>query len=312
MRSVHVAVAVIQDENGRILLSRRADHAHQGGLWEFPGGKLDPQETLQHALKREIREELGIDVHAYSPLIRINHSYPDRRVLLDVHRVTAFSGVPSGREGQPLVWVDPESMHAYPMPAADLPIVTALRLPDSYLITGRDFSDKQAFVERFRERLAEGLRLIQFRAPGMEPHAFLKMAEELVDLCRAEGARLLLNATPELTTVCGADGVHLTSRRLMSLDRRPLSAGQWVAASCHNLIELRHAQEIGVDFAVLSPVLATASHPEAEPLGWQRFMDLVEQVNIPVYALGGLLPQMIGQAREYGGQGIAAIHGLWR
>ena len=71
------------------------------------------------------------------------------------------------------------------------------------------------------------------------------------------------------------------------------------------------AERIGVDFAVLSPVLATASHPEAEPLGWQRFQALVEKVNIPVYALGGMSPRMVGQARECGGQGIAAIRGLW-
>ena len=140
---MHVAVAVIQDSSGRILLSRRADHAHQGGLWEFPGGKLDPGETLAQALKREIREELGIEVQSHSPLIRINHRYPDRSVLLDVHRVTAYSGVPEGREGQPLVWVAPESMRDYPMPAADRPIVTALRLPDSYLITGQDFTNKE-------------------------------------------------------------------------------------------------------------------------------------------------------------------------
>jgi len=309
---MHVAVAVIQDKSGRILLSRRADHAHQGGLWEFPGGKLNPGETLPQALKREIREELGIAVNSHSPLIRINHHYPDRSVLLDVHRITTFSGVPEGREGQPLVWVTPESMRDYPMPAADRPIVSALRLPHSYLITGGDLSDKADFVRRFRERLAEGQRLIQFRAPGMAPGAFRQMAGELLDMCRPTKAQLLLNATPGLASACAADGVHLTSRQLMSLYKRPLSAARWVAASCHNETELRHAEAIDVDFAVLSPVLATASHPEAEPLGWQRFQDLVEKVNIPVYALGGMLPEMVGQARACGGQGIAAIRGLWQ
>ncbi|MCP4284287.1 MAG: Nudix family hydrolase [Gammaproteobacteria bacterium] len=312
MSSLHVAVAVIQDSSDRVLLSRRADHAHQGGLWEFPGGKLDPGESLAQALKREAWEELGIDVHSHLPLIRIKHRYTDRLVLLDVHRVTAFSGVPEGREGQPLEWVAPESMGDYPMPAADRPIVSALRLPDSYLITSPDFRTKDEFVQRFRKKLAQGQRLIQFRAPDMDPYAFRKLADELVGLCGTTDTQLLLNSTPELAVACGADGVHLSSFHLMSLTKRPLSDDQWVAASCHNATELQQAQRIGVDFAVLSPVLATASHPGAEPLGWQHFQAMVEQVNMPVYALGGMLPSMIGQARDYGGQGIAAIRGLWQ
>ncbi|MCB1750603.1 MAG: Nudix family hydrolase [Gammaproteobacteria bacterium] len=308
---MHVAVAVIQDDRGRILLSRRADHVHQGGLWEFPGGKLKSGETLEQALKREIREELGIDIHSHAPLIRVNHRYPERSVLLDVHRITTFSGIPCGREGQPLVWVTPEMMPHYPMPAADRPIVSALRLPDCYLITGSDFSNKVDFLRRIQQRLTEGRRLIQFRAPGMEPRAFSQLAVELLQLCRSTDAQLLLNSTPELARICGAHGVHLTSRQLMSLDKRPLSAEQWVAASCHNETELRHAQVVGVDFVVLSPVLATASHPGVKPLGWRRFQELVDTVNVPVYALGGMLPGMVSRARECGGQGIAAIRGLW-
>lgn len=309
---MHVAVAVIQDSGGRVLLSRRPDHTHQGGLWEFPGGKLDPGETLTQALRREAREELGIEVQSHSPLIRISHRYPDRSVLLDVHRISEYHGIPEGREGQPLVWVAPASMRDYPMPAADRPIVAALLLPDSYMITGPDYHQQDAFLRRFRARLAEGQRLIQFRAPAMEPLAFRRLAEALVDLCRVDDARLLLNSTPELANACAADGVHLTSRQLMSLESRPLPAERWVAASCHNAAELRQAERIGVDFAVLSPVLATASHPEAEPLGWQRFQALVDRVNIPVYALGGMSAGMVGQARDCGGQGIAAIRGLWR
>ena len=308
---MHVAVAVIQDSSGRVLLSRRPDHAHQGGLWEFPGGKLDPGETLAQALRRELREELGIEVHSHAPLIRVTHRYPDRSVLLNVHRISVYRGTPVGREGQPLAWAEPASMRAYPMPAADLPIITALRLPDSYMITGPDHHNRDAFIQRFREKLAEGRRLIQFRAPDLEPRAFRQLAETLADLCRAEDAQLLLNATPELADACAADGLHLTSRQLMSLDRRPLPAERWVAASCHNAAELKQAERIGVDFAVLSPVLATASHPAAEPLGWQRFQTLVDRVNIPVYALGGMSANMVGQARDCGGQGIAAIRGLW-
>ena len=88
------------------------------------------------------------------------------------------------------------------------------------------------------------------------------------------------------------DGIHLTSRHLMSATRRPAfprgtsEQARWIAASCHNLQELQHAQTIGVDFVVLAPVLATKTHPETEPLGWEQFAKLVSQVNLPVYASG--------------------------
>ena len=102
MSTVHVAVAVIQDALGRVLLSRRPEQVHQGGLWEFPGGKLEQGESLSHALRREILEELGLQVMDHQPLIAITHHYPDRSVLLDVHRVTEYLGEPHGLEDQPL------------------------------------------------------------------------------------------------------------------------------------------------------------------------------------------------------------------
>ena len=113
MDILHVAVAVIADDQSRILLARRHHNVHQGGLWEFPGGKLEPRETLADALRRECREELGIEVRAHRPLISIRHDYPDRRVLLDVHRVTEYQGEPRGLEGQPLAWVASSDLGDY-------------------------------------------------------------------------------------------------------------------------------------------------------------------------------------------------------
>jgi 8-oxo-dGTP diphosphatase len=124
--TVHVAVGVIRGADGRILLSRRRDEAHQGGLWEFPGGKVESGETVQDALARELGEELGILVRRSEPLIEVRHDYGDKQVLLDVWWVTAFSGTPTGREGQPLSWVAPAALSEQAFPAANLPIVQAL------------------------------------------------------------------------------------------------------------------------------------------------------------------------------------------
>jgi 8-oxo-dGTP diphosphatase len=106
-------------------------------------------------------------------------------------------------------------------------------------------------------------------------------------------------------------GVHLGAEQLSQLDARPLPAGQCVAASCHSVEELQAAQRLGCDFAVVGPLAATASHPGAAPLGWEAFERLREEVPLPLYPIGGLLPAQVAEARRHGGQGIAAIRGLW-
>jgi 8-oxo-dGTP diphosphatase len=126
MSVVHVAVGVIVDPDHRILITRRARDAHQGGLWEFPGGKVEDGETLALALTRELREELGIDITRTSALLEVRHDYADKSVYLDVHVVWEFAGQARARENQPMAWVAPEDLHRYPFPAANLPIVEAV------------------------------------------------------------------------------------------------------------------------------------------------------------------------------------------
>lgn len=121
-----MAVAVISNSDGDILISKRPDHVHQGGLWEFPGGKLESGESLESALKRELLEELGIELNACQPLVEIQHDYPDKSVLLDVWSVSDFSGVPYGREQQPIRWVAPEALVEYEFPEANQPIIWAI------------------------------------------------------------------------------------------------------------------------------------------------------------------------------------------
>jgi len=126
-RVLHVAVGILSDAAGAILIARRPDHVHQGGLWEFPGGKVEADETVQRALARELREELGITVQAAEPLLQVRHAYPDKDVLLDVWRVTAYRGEPHGREGQPLAWALPARLADFAFPAADAPIIVQLK-----------------------------------------------------------------------------------------------------------------------------------------------------------------------------------------
>jgi 8-oxo-dGTP diphosphatase len=308
---IHVVAAVLADADGRVLLARRAADAHQGGLWEFPGGKVEPGESVGEALRRELREEIALEVRAHRPLIRVRHAYADRTVVLDVHRVTSWSGEAIGLEGQPLAWVAPGDLDRYPMPAADRPIVTAIRLPDTYVVTPPEPGDSDAFTASLKSVLRHGHRLVQLRLPGLDRVAVESYARRAVALCGESGARLLVHRDPDLAEAVGADGVHLTAAQVRGLTGRPMPPGRLFAASCHDGGELARAESLGADFAVLSPVLPTASHPGAPHLGWDRFAALVEAARIPVYALGGLSPGLIDTAWRHGAQGVAGIRGFW-
>jgi 8-oxo-dGTP diphosphatase len=126
MSVVHVAVGVILDEHHNVLITRRSTDAHQGGLWEFPGGKVEEGESLQQALQRELLEELGIDIGRTTALLEVRHDYGDKAVLLDVHVVWNFNGEAKGLESQPLNWVAAGELSNYQFPAANVPIVEAV------------------------------------------------------------------------------------------------------------------------------------------------------------------------------------------
>lgn len=307
-----VAVAALVDPSDRVLLTRRHEDSHQGGLWEFPGGKLEAGENVADALARELREELGIAITAHRPLIRVRHSYGDRDVLLDVHQVDAWQGEPRGLEGQPLAWVARDGLSAYPMPAADVPIVTALTLPHAYLITPPRLGDRAAFLRALEASLETGIRLVQLRLFDLSADDLLTVGRAACALCHRAGARVLLNGATAQAARIGADGVHLNSRELHAHASRPVSRSQWLAASCHNPGDLARAAALDADFALLSPVLPTRSHPDAEPLGWGRFAAWAELAAMPVYALGGMQPALIETAWRHGAQGVAGIRGLWQ
>ncbi|MEZ5573678.1 MAG: 8-oxo-dGTP diphosphatase MutT [Halioglobus sp.] len=126
MSPLHVAVGVILNPDRKILITRRAPEAHQGDLWEFPGGKVESGETLAVALQRELREELGIVIGRTSALLQVRHDYADKSVLLDVHVVWDFSGDARPLEAQPMAWVTSQELTDYAFPAANLPIVDAI------------------------------------------------------------------------------------------------------------------------------------------------------------------------------------------
>ena len=305
-----VAVGVIE-RAGCVLIAHRAPDRHQGGRWEFPGGKLAAGESAHAALVRELHEELGIEVKQTRPLMTVTHDYPERRVRLSVLRVTQFDGQAHGCEGQAIRWVPKASLPDYRFPDANQPIVNAVRLPDVYLITAPPPPSPQAFLADLERAYDRAGGLVQLRAPGLNGTAWLDLAVPAVRWVQARGGRILVNGDVGDAQRLAADGVHLNSRRLLALTQRPWSRDRWVAASCHNQDQLWHAERIGVDFAVLGPVYPTASHPTATVLGAARFTEWVTQVNLPVYALGGLTLADLPHMQDLGARGIAGISAFW-
>lgn len=308
---IEVAAGILTDVQGRVLLMQRLPGKHLAGLWEFPGGKLEPGESVQQALVRELHEELDIEVVASDLVISILWQYPEKFVRLHALRVTAWNGEPRAREGHPLQWVHVRDMDVATMPAADAPIVAALRLPAHYVIL--DEKGSESFFVRLneshtvmRKNDSDPFSLVQLRLPDTPRDGVRRVAKEWLERDPSLHERLLVNHDIELARELGV-GVHLRSQQLRELTTRPLPIGVWVGASCHDAGELDLAARLGVDFATLSPVRATASHPGATPLGWDRFAQLVAEARLPVYALGGVGPDDLECARAAGAQGVAGI-----
>jgi len=307
---IHVVAAVVENEQGQIFIAKRPDHLHQGGLWEFPGGKVEIAESTVQALKRELFEEIGIQIQTFEPLIQISHDYPDKSVLLDVWRVTSFDGSAHGKEGQQTRWLNKSELDQFDFPAANKAIINAVKLPQHYLITPEpEFDQRTGFLETIEDRLKNGIKLVQLRAKTLNPQQLKTLFLEVKEINQAYDSILLINSSPNFAENIGAQGVHLSSSELMKAQCLPKSL--ICAASCHSKQEITTATKLGVDFIVISPVLKTTSHPESTPLDWGKFSDLCKAAPIPAFALGGMEQKHLPRAIESGAQGIASIRSLW-
>ncbi|RPH59698.1 MAG: Nudix family hydrolase [Burkholderiales bacterium] len=276
---VEVAVGVLIRPDGAVLFGQRPAGKPYAGWWEFPGGKLEPGESVEQALVRELHEELGIRVSESRPWVVREHVYPHAHVRLHFQRIVSWSGEPQAHEGQALAWRHPSAIDLAPLLPAAIPVIGWLRLPDRIGISCAAGIGVERLLERLRGRLVQGLRAVQLREPAMEPARFDALFREVRRLCARHGARLIVNSGHPESYWHACDGVHLRSRDLRSIVSRP--GLPVVGASCHDAHELALAGELGVDFALLGPVKATPSHPGAGGLGWSVFERLVRASRVP-------------------------------
>lgn len=309
MSVVRAAVAILQRPDGQVLLAERPAGKPWEGWWEFPGGKIEAGETPFHALVRELREELGVEVAKATPWMLRRFDYPDRKVELHFFIVRDWQHEPRSCERQQLSWQHPTALTVGPMLPANEPILAALGLPSIYAISNVGELGEKGFLDRLRYALDQGLRLLQLREKHLSADGLQRLAEKVLSMVQPYQARVLLNGDVDTACALGFAGVHFSAASLMALSERPQQ--MLCAASCHDARELAHAQSLSLDFVVLSPVLPTLSHPDAPVLGWDGFAGLAHGSSLPVYALGGMQPEYLEQAWQQGAHGIAMMRGVW-
>ena len=327
--TVHVAVAVIRYQD-QYLLGYRHQHQHQGGRYEFVGGKIEADERAVAALCREVEEETGICIHTCQKLKlgRLHHDYGDKCVCLHVYEVCLSSAQyakhqyqDQGLEGQTLTWVGKEALLAghYPLPAANATILAWLRLPRvvgiSYPLSAFNEADRpnQAWLEYH-------LQLPQYSALYIRPKADALTEHAIIDSFLTQRSDLYV-MTPYTASAHLGQVHHINQRTLLSWYDAPDSFSFTTPLplfiSCHDKASIEAAnclaqQRLAADLSpvlgiFLSPVHATTTHPDAAPLGWEAFSKLADIADVPVVALGGIHPDMAQVAAQYGAYAVAGI-----
>jgi 8-oxo-dGTP diphosphatase len=303
--AIEVVAAVIQRPDGAFLLAQRPAGKLYAGYWEFPGGKVEPGEPLREAIARELHEELGIEVRRAHPWITRVFDYPHGTVRLNFFRVVAWDGEPHPREAQEAIaWQRLGGALVSPMLPANGPVLAALALPAEYAVTSCERYGPKRMLELVEARIEGGLELLQVREPGLPAAERRRFTEQVLALAHRHGCKVMTKEP-----VPGAHGLHFTAAGLMRLHERPVN--MLAAASCHTREEVAQATRLDLDFIAAGPVRASASHPDAPALGWEKFSSLVRHAAMPVYAIGGLRRRDLQEAMEAGAHGIAMIGGAW-
>ena len=204
---INVAVAVIQREDGYVLMAERPYGKESSGSWEFPGGKFELGESAEQALAREIYEELGIKPKMAYPWISYKFAYPNKRVKLHVFRIFNWEGTPSGREGQRISWEDLDAIRVSPLLPANNHILEVIKLPLLYILTNTSQSSMVKFMEVLVKLFEQGVRLIQVCTRHMNPEQLTQVTRPIVKLAHHYGAKVLISGSESVALRSSADSI---------------------------------------------------------------------------------------------------------
>ena len=302
-----VAAAVIE-RPGEFLLAQRPEGKPYSGYWEFPGGKIEPGEDPLGALSRELHEELGIRIREATPWITRVYAYTHATVRLRFYRVSTWDGDPQPLEDQAIAWQRVDHPDVAPMLPANAPVLSALGLPAVMVVSNVEEEGFEDWIGALSALTLQEKVLVQIREKNLERLRVQHLLSRALAHAEPLGSRVVVNSD------CGsfpqATGVHLTAKALMQASGRP--ALPLVGASCHDEGELDQAERIGVDYVVVGPVKATASHAQMRPLGWERLGVLLRDRPMPAYAIGGLTRADLPEARRRGAHGVALRSAAFR
>lgn len=294
---IDVAIAILLHQNN-VLVGWREAKQHQGNKHEFPGGKVEEGETPLAACRREIYEEVGIGLHEWHAFDVIVHEYDDVIVKLHLFHAAVPTALLNEIQ-QPWSWYSREELLNLNFPKANLAIIQRLYWPHQIKISAQ--LDEVAQLKQDQ--------LLYWRVEGTQ-----QQLTELAKRSVKHLSRLIVNVDifEQLNPIQqqAISAIHLKQPQLMALKPGDLQIGKRYIAACHDLASMQQAQNIGCDAILLSPVLPTATHPEAVALGWEQFKCWVSQVDIPVFALGGMQAGDLAIAKEQSGYGIAGMRFL--
>lgn len=295
--NIHVAIAILFHQN-QVLVGWREASQHQGNKYEFPGGKVESGEQPVEACRREVLEEVGIDLDQWHAFDFICHEYEDVIVNLHIFHASVSESQLSGIQ-PPWSWYAREQLSSLNFPKANQSMLQKLQWPqrikiaDDLAILHQLDPDQMLYwrVEITPERV------IQLQQLPIEQLSKLMINQELWSQ---------LNELQQQTI----RSIHLKQSQLMAVQPGQLMRGYRYIAACHDLVALQQAEQVGCEAALLSPVLATQTHPDTSPLGWEQFKQMAAQVQIPVFALGGLKTEDLSYAQSQHAYGIAGIRNI--
>lgn len=289
---LRVAIALIVQQ-AKVLIGWRDAALHQGGCYQFAGGKVEANETPEQAVQREVLEEVGMTVQVLRLFEEISFEYPDRAVQLYFYLCQPLSH----EMQQGWQWVDVDRLDTFEFPAANQSIIQRLSWARHIAIT--------TATQRLNVKSGMGLCYLRHRTTLGEDIAQLHQQNIHVIVPVQD----YLNLNPHIQKMVFA--VHLNSAQLQQYSSLEMLQGKNVIAACHHVADIQQANMLGCDAIFLSPVHRTSTHPERDGMGWEQFQQLAMQANMPVYALGGIGQQELETAQCYGAYGIAGISDFW-
>ncbi|ENX41732.1 NUDIX domain-containing protein [Acinetobacter sp. NIPH 2100] len=292
--TVDVAIAILLHK-AKVLVGWRQANQHQGNKHEFPGGKVEQGETPEQACRREIYEEVGIGLKDWHVFDVIRHEYED--IIVNLHLFHAY--VPDELLNlihQPWAWYSRDQLMGLNFPKANAAILQRLSWPHLIKISDQIDTLPQQQTLLYWRIHTDDLEKVEQQLGRLNDEQLQKLIVN-IDLWQ----KLTVELQNKIQTI------HLKQSQLMNLSKGGLIVGKRFIAACHDAVSLQHAQQIGCDAAFLSPVSATETHPDSKVLGWNRFQELAQNSDIPVFALGGVAPADVEQAQKHHAYGLAGI-----